>query len=710
MGQLDVFVTATKRADADLFATRPADLPGLIKIWKEEGRIGSYSEVVAANIELKLTELNTTHLRFSIASDRAMTGAEMLAAGVTFGQRTSILVPDQPVAEDLMAQALIPASVLQSWTPSEIQALLGRALFDESLYGTVRFHHRTTREYLTACWLKRCLKSYKNRRRVEGLLFARPYGEGEPVVIPSMKPIVGWLAGWDQRIRDTALRIDPKVLLEYGDAAALDIQTRARLLSEFATRYEFRKHTPSNLHIREVRRFADRRLAPQLLELISCYRDHDDVRQLVLQIIREGVITGCGGAVMPFALGDSMDVYTRACAVQAIGIAGLPDEKRQLAKALTAAAASCDSQILGAAIEVLWPDALTLDNVVSILEQAAAPKAYSSSHLDAQLDRLAERLDRRDERLSLLRSVASLLQQPPLHDEYRPISRRYDWLLPFASKLAHALAGETPVDPAVLSVLAMAGAAQHLRRHVGDVDEHARELIRASRPIRHQLFWHLIEARRARSDEPVTDWSVIAMTPAGGEFEAADFDDFIADIAERPLMDDKRVALSAAVTIYKRQSQPPELLARLHRAVAVEPALAAALQQRLTPRSPSPELVKSSAASPWSRGVTESRSRRTSRTTGHGSRNFAPIPARLATSRSWQKARCASTSSGWPTKSGRRQRAPTAGRSTGGSCLRLTSAMRWPRSFATSAWPSGAATDPSCDQRPAGRAQASPAP
>ncbi len=134
---LDAFITAIERADADLFATRPADLPGLIQIWKEKHAIGSYSEVVARNIELKLAELNTTHQRFSIAFERAMAGAETLAAAVTFGQRTAILVPDQPVAEELKAQALNPASVLATWMPAEIEALLGRALFDEALYGTV---------------------------------------------------------------------------------------------------------------------------------------------------------------------------------------------------------------------------------------------------------------------------------------------------------------------------------------------------------------------------------------------------------------------------------------------------------------------------------------------------------------------------------------------------------------------------------------------
>lgn len=594
--ELNAFITAIERADADLFATRPADLPGLIKIWQEKGRIGNYSEVVAGNIELKLVEANTVHQRFSIASDRAMAGAEMLAAAVSFGQRVSILVSDQPIAEELKAQALTPAKVLTAWTLPEIEALLGRALFDESLYGTVRFHHPTAREYLTACWLKRCLKNHTNRRRIESLLFARPYGKGNLVVIPTMKPIVGWLAGWDQRIRDTTLRIDPKVLLEYGDATALDSDTRGRLLSEFAKRYESRKHTPLSLHIREVRRLADRRLAPQLRALLSRYREHNDVRQLVLRTIREGAIDGCGEAVMPFALDDSMDGYTRACAVQAIGLAGTPEEKRQLAAALVARAAGLDAQVLGDAIGALWPEALAIEDIVIILEQAEAPEPFSLTHLDAQLERLAARLDRREDRLSLLRSVTALLERAPLHDEYRPISQRYDWLLPLASKLSHSLASETPVEPEVLIVLAMAARAQGLHRYVGNIDKDARQLIESSRLIKHQLFWHLVQQQRTHSGEPVTDWWFAAMTPAVTQFDEGDFDYFLGEIANRPIIDDKRIALSVAVTIYARQGWPPELLTRLEGAVAGYGALAAELNQHLTPRTPSPELRESERA------------------------------------------------------------------------------------------------------------------
>ena len=219
------------------------------------------------------------------------------------------------------------------WTgrPTEIRALLGRALFEEALYGSVRFHHRTAREYLTARWFEELLSQQKNRRNIERLFFARPYGVLSEVIVRSFKPIVGWLAGRDQRIRDRALHIDPKVLMKEGDSSALDIRTRATLLKDFASSYEDRNNTPLSLHFREVRRLTDRKLAGVIRELLETYRTHVDVRKLLLRLIREGRIPECGQLAYSFVIDTEVDMYTRTVAVQAVGRAGTLDEKKQLA-------------------------------------------------------------------------------------------------------------------------------------------------------------------------------------------------------------------------------------------------------------------------------------------------------------------------------------------------------------------------------------------
>ena len=74
------------------------------------------------------------------------------------------------------------------------------------------------------------------------------------------------------------------------------------------------------------------------------------------------------------------------------------------------------------------------------------------------------------------------------------------------------------------------------------------------------------------------------MSPSLGLMEVADADGFIAALKERPLPDDKLVALSALVTIYGQAGRPPELLARIRDAIAGDPALEAALEDHLTPR------------------------------------------------------------------------------------------------------------------------------
>jgi len=53
---------------------------------------------------------------------------------------------------------------------------LRRGIFAPSTYGRVRFHHRSTQEYLTACWLKRLLDNGCQHSEIFELIFAERYG------------------------------------------------------------------------------------------------------------------------------------------------------------------------------------------------------------------------------------------------------------------------------------------------------------------------------------------------------------------------------------------------------------------------------------------------------------------------------------------------------------------------------------------------------
>ena len=104
--------------------------------------------------------------------------------------------------------------------------LLSRAIFDEAIYGTVRFHHRSVREYLTAEWFSDLLKNEASRRSIEELFFKKQYGL--EVVVPVMRPILSWLAIFDQKICNRISQVAPEIFFEGGDPSQLPIDTREK--------------------------------------------------------------------------------------------------------------------------------------------------------------------------------------------------------------------------------------------------------------------------------------------------------------------------------------------------------------------------------------------------------------------------------------------------------------------------------------------------
>ena len=594
------FMEAINRADAVVFATRPADLPGLIDAWKRKERLGSYSEVVLRNIELKLSEENPVHgPQAPLSQDRALEGARVLAAAVTLTTCTSILLPDEPVDETLREKCLDPEKALLDWQPAEIRALLSRGLFDEALYGSVRFHHRTAREYLAARWFEELLLQQTNRRSIERLFFVRPYGILPAIVVRSLKPIVGWLAGWDARICDRVLHIDPKVLLEYGDASALDVGTREALLRDFASSYEDRNNTPLSLNFREVRRLADRKLAGVIRELLETYRTHVDVRRLLLRLIREGRIPECGQLAYSFVSDAEVDISTRTVAVQVVGLVGSPDEKKRLAGEVLDQVSNLNQRIIGAAIDSLWPDALTDQDVLTLLEKTAAPGRFEGSGLEHAILRIPERISDRVRVDTFLVAVLKLASELPWHsDKVCRISKKYDWLLNSLWALARRLnflhdAPETV--PEFLEAISLcARSHDYIHRYRGEMDNEIAQLLHGSAKIRHALFWYEYEqVRQARKEEeePVTGHWFIYGFPRTSILEKGDSAYYLQDIRQRLDPGERLVAMSVLFGVCDA-TQDAALLERIREAVNGNSDLEAELDRYLAPPTPSKERLE----------------------------------------------------------------------------------------------------------------------
>jgi hypothetical protein len=171
-------------------ATRPLDLQWLAFRWNKTGTLGAYSELLETAVTHRLTEMNPGYVASNavLSPDQLRDGAEQLAAACIFSGRAYIQVGEGEV----IATNVKPAEVLPKWTPLEYLRILGAAVFDEATYGRVKFHHRSVREYLAACWVEKQIASGLPVRSAMFLFIKSPFGH--PVLLKSRRPVLCWLA------------------------------------------------------------------------------------------------------------------------------------------------------------------------------------------------------------------------------------------------------------------------------------------------------------------------------------------------------------------------------------------------------------------------------------------------------------------------------------------------------------------------------------
>ena len=609
------FTEAIERADANIFAERPQDLLDLIEYWKSNGRLGRHAAMLDFNIQKKLEEHNPDRddLRPLSAND-ALLGAERIAAAITLQKKKAIILPDIPINDDLRGVSVEPKESLPDWSSDKVKTLLDRAIFDEAIYGTVRFHHRTVREYLVASWLKRLLKEEMSRRLVEGLLFSKRYGRG--VVIPSMRPVAAWLSLWDDRVRNQLRKIAPEVLIENGDPASLPTEYRKSLLIGFAEHYAHRQYTGTSFDITMIRRLADPLLASTVNDLLEKFATHDDVCTLLLKLIWHGQISDSVDAALSFAMDNQARSYNRTCAIRAVAAAGTLKQQRNLVKSLLADISKLSLDTLGEVCSMFFPNALSVPQLLKILKSAKRPEQYSASQLQQSIDEIANNTDIPEKEANkLIQGLYKLLKsQPFIERRHCEISQRYGWLLPGAIRLANQFIKRKHAfsfDPIVLDLfLSLFVAQDYSDFYTYDRDKLFKES-EAWSEFRHQLFWHAIAAVRARekdSKKHPTEWWQVHWNIRNFWVPSTDnLGRLFEDLSNKPVMDDRLIALTAIFAVYVDEKRPRKLRERMKRAVAGTPELETKLHELLNPKPLSKEQKK------WGRQERESKRRQKER-------------------------------------------------------------------------------------------------
>ena len=553
------FLEEIERADAESFTTRPQDLEELVEFWTKEQRIGTRLELMQNSIRRRLEERDQNHRDAQpLAAARAREGARLVAAASVLGREATIQVPDGAHNnKGIPVQAVLP-----DWDDVDQNTLLSRPIFDEAIYGTVRFHHRSVREFLTAEWLAGLLTKSTSRREIEGLLFRTQYGV--EVIVPTLRPVLPWLAIMDDRIRERVRKIAPEVLFEGGDPSALPLATRQAILSEVCDQLAAGKSGRSALDYSAVQRFASPDLVEDIRRLLGKHAANPELVSFLVRMVWLGRLKDLKTEVKAIALSPKTPRYTRTAAIRALSAVAKEEDFEDLRTSFAGEAAEVDREWLHEIISVTKPTAASLKWLLKVLEKVGTKERYN---VDSLSDTLASFVSSAPE--ALLAGVAEglnkLLELPPfIERRYCEVSKKNGWMTKAAAIAAERLIKLKSPEALKEPTLAIIHKVKSIRQwddDLRDVKTNFSALVPAWPELNRTTFWYDVAVERARLERTpggrLTGYWQASVFGASWEFGVDDFD-YTADlIVTSSSQDDKLVALSLAFDIYAKGNRPP---------------------------------------------------------------------------------------------------------------------------------------------------------
>lgn len=588
------FLDEIERQDAWAFTTRPQDLEEIIEFWNAQKRIGTRLELMEHSVERRIKERDEERAeQRPLALEKAREGVRLLAAACTLLRKSTIKVPDGANS----SEGVDAKAILSGWDDKECQILLSRPIFDEAIYGSVRFHHRSVREYLTAKWLFELLKQQGSRQRIEDLLFRKQYGM--QVVIPSMKPVLSWLVLFDMKIMQRVYKLEPEIILQGGDPSKLPLETRKDILSTVCEKISIGTSSRDIGDHATVQRFASPELGDEIKSLMQKYGSNYSVLSYLLRMIWQGRVKEALPEAKLFALNPEIERHVRTAAIRATKEVGSIEDFNDILKSFQSEKAPHNRSVLA---EIIGLIDSTKENVVWILNAIENVQDKERYNYDGLSQTLSYFVDRSDYEVTyeLVKGIDKLLRREPfIERRHCEISEKYGWLMPISLKgIEKLILGRHPyaLNEESLFALTLFQAFQDYRDFDSiSLKQNVSVLVQEWAELNHRIFWKGVEETRRtlhRKDEPLTNfWQAFVMGKYWN-FGPKDFERIIEDIDLRPLFDDKLVALSLAFQLYRENKRPKKWLSELKRAVSKNQDLNNRLKEFLSPPAQSPEMRK----------------------------------------------------------------------------------------------------------------------
>ena len=589
--EIDDLIRQLERADLMPLAGHPFDLNEILHKWSAHGMLGDRTEILHHSIERRLGEPDPNRAeRERLDPDRARNGARALAAAVVLTGEASILVPDGgPTRSGIDAQ-----TVLADWQPREVRDLLAKAVFDDVIYGAVRFRHRDVRELLAAEWFAELLKKGNSRHAVEALFFREQYGV--KFVSPRLSVVLPWLILVDPEIRVRVLAAHPEIVVRGGDPARLPRQDRTRILTDIVDRIASGADDGTARDNHAIARIAQPDLAAETRALIDRHGDNDDAVFFLGRLVWQGEMPECVPPFLDMAADPGRGVHARMAAARAVMTCGTDAQKSMLWNRLRTAC-GLPRKLLAELVQNAEADATTVPSLLDSIERLVPYERFRVTGLTLALHRFIERLPlpsngNADHPLPMLVDGFDKIlgRQPFLGGGECRVSEAYSWLLEPAIHAVERLVSARAKVSMGASALTIMRETPRTRlwheRCVDDYKDGLADLVPAWPELNDCLFWEDIKATRRKLEDDgkrLDDAWPVLWREHYWSFGANSFDRVLDWLRARDLQDDRLVALSLAFRVYQHAEDPAEWLDQLRASVKGDATLAARLDRLMNP-------------------------------------------------------------------------------------------------------------------------------
>ena len=369
------FWSAVEEGDYEFMASRPLDLQWMVKLWNSRRVLGSYAELIEANVTERLREPNDLyrHAKRSLAEARLREGATELAAAMEFGGIAFISVRHGGAVNGRVIDAF---EVLRTWTPDEVQLLLTTAIFDEASFDRVKFHHRSVREYLAAKWVDARLTQGVPLRRLEALFAGRP--NGELTLIPSRRPVLAWLAAINVRARAWVVSKFPEIVLHEGDPQSWDQYSADQAFNAIVRATETRAWNRDWLKSKGEYLRISRALSPgQVAAVLEDANASQQARSIAYRLARYGKLADCADAAFAIYRGKARFEWEMAAALSTLEVVGTFTHREQVLTDIESGVLATNELIAAALPCVAWTK-LSSSRLAAIFSRTQSEGEYGT--------------------------------------------------------------------------------------------------------------------------------------------------------------------------------------------------------------------------------------------------------------------------------------------------------------------------------------------